>query len=59
MILRTAATGSPSPFWGGARVGGTPQPRSFGLPPTLSLPHKGGGDAAARTSHNFGSGGGE
>src|SRR5262245_1148083 len=35
--------------WGGVRGGGTPDLRGLGFPPTLSLPHKGGGDAAARS----------
>src|SRR5688572_7489568 len=43
------APGSPSPLWGGARGGGIPGPRGSAIPPTLSLPHKGGGDAAARS----------
>src|SRR5262245_43629247 len=49
-----APRGFPSPLWGGARGGGTPDLRGLGVPPTLSLPHKGGGDAAARSSHHFG-----
>jgi cbb3-type cytochrome oxidase subunit 3 len=44
------ATGFPSPLWGGARGGGTPDLRCSAIPPTLSLPHKGGGDAEASSS---------
>jgi len=36
-------------LWGGARGGGNPDIRCLGFPPTLSLPHKGGGDAVARS----------
>jgi uncharacterized protein len=46
------STGFPSPLWGGARGGGNPKPRCSGVPPTLSLPHKGGGEAAAHPSLN-------
>src|SRR5690606_23149672 len=42
-----APTGLPSPLWGGAGGGGTPGFPESGIPPTLSLPHKGGGDAVA------------
>src|SRR5262249_22290994 len=45
--LPTAATGFPSPLWGGARGGGTPDFGCSAIPPTLSLPHKGGGGAVA------------
>src|SRR5262245_31281045 len=41
------ASGFPSPLWGGVRGGGNPHLRCSGNPPTLSLPHKGGGDAVA------------
>jgi acyl-CoA dehydrogenase len=41
------ANGFPSPWWGGARGGGNPDDDRSGSPPSLSLPHKGGGDAAA------------
>src|SRR5687767_7238058 len=34
--------------WGGVRGGGNPHLRCSAIPPSLSLPHKGGGDAAAR-----------
>src|SRR6185295_16196356 len=34
---------------GGARGGGNPDIRGLGFPPTLSLPHKGGGDAVVRS----------
>jgi len=33
----------PSPLWGGDRGGGNHN--SSGFPPSLSLPHEGGGDA--------------
>jgi hypothetical protein len=38
----------PSPLWGGARGGGTPDGRCSAIPPSLSLPHKGGGNARNR-----------
>jgi hypothetical protein len=38
-----APTAFPSPLWGGVRGGGIPEPSWF--PPSLSLPHMGGGDA--------------
>jgi uncharacterized protein len=58
--LSTAPTGFPSPsrrrratrMWGGVRGGGNPDIGSLGVPPTLSLPHKGGGDPAAPSSVN-------
>jgi len=40
-------TGFPSPLWGGARGGGNPYRRGSAIPPSLSLPHKGGGDDLA------------
>jgi acyl-CoA dehydrogenase len=40
-----APTNSPSPLWGGARGGGNPDDRGSAIPPSLSLPHTGGGDA--------------
>src|SRR5262245_31110264 len=58
MEQRQAVRGFPSPScrrrvfdttWGGVRGGGTPNRRCWRIPPTLSLPHKGGGDAAARS----------
>jgi hypothetical protein len=48
-----APLGFPSPLWGGARGGGNPESRKWGGPPTLSLAHKGGGDAAALASLHF------
>ncbi len=45
---------SPSPLWGGARGGGNPDDRGSAIPPSLSLPHKGGGGdavAAAEPDH--------
>jgi uncharacterized protein (DUF934 family) len=41
------ATESPSPLWGGARGGGNPKGNPRVVPPSLSLPHKGGGNAEA------------
>ena len=38
----------PSPLWGGARGGGNPYRRCSAIPPSLSLPHEGGGDACRR-----------
>ena len=35
---------SPSPLWGGVRGGGNPDISGSAIPPSLSLPHKGGGD---------------
>jgi acyl-CoA dehydrogenase len=39
------ATGFPSPLWGEARGGGNHDGTRSAIPPSLSLPHKGGGDA--------------
>ena len=36
---------SPSPLWGGVRGGGSHNGKCSAIPPSLSLPHKGGGDA--------------
>ncbi len=36
----------PSPWWGGARGGGNPDGRRSAIPPSLSLPHEGGGNGA-------------
>ena len=44
------ATVSPSPLWGGVRGGGTPDDSGSAIPPSLSLPHEGGGDDAARAA---------
>src|SRR5581483_4017575 len=38
----------PSPMWGGVRGGGNPDICRSGIPPSLSLPHKGGGNCAWR-----------
>jgi len=38
---------SPSPLWGGVRGGGNPDVGCSAIPPSLSLPHEGGGDAVA------------
>jgi uncharacterized protein (DUF934 family) len=43
--LPPVATESPSPLWGGVRGGGNPYLSA--IPPSLSLPHEGGGDDAA------------
>ena len=37
----------PSPLWGGVRGGGNPDGKRSAIPPSLSLPHKGGGDDEA------------
>jgi hypothetical protein len=42
--LSAAARGFASPSWRGVKGGGYPFVRSSGVPPTLSLPHKGGRD---------------
>ena len=42
-ILR-ASTEFPSPLWGGVRGGGNPDDDRCAVPPSLSLPHEGGGD---------------
>ena len=39
---------SPSPLWGGVRGGGNPDDDRSAIPPSLSLPHKGGGDAGGK-----------
>jgi alpha-D-ribose 1-methylphosphonate 5-triphosphate synthase subunit PhnI len=44
------ATEFPCPLWGGVRDGGNPDLRCSAIPPTLSLPHEGGGDAVASAS---------
>jgi len=46
--LSPDATGFPSPLRGGVRGGGNPDDNRSAIPPTLSLPHKEGGDEAAR-----------
>jgi len=45
------ADASPSPLWGGVRGGGNPYRRCSAIPPSLSLPHKGGGDLDAIEAH--------
>src|SRR5262249_47745251 len=52
--LAMAAPGFPSPLWGEVRGGGNLDFRGLGIPPTLSLPHKGGGDAVASSSSLLG-----
>jgi hypothetical protein len=37
-------TGFPSPLRGGVRGGGSPNHKCSATPPSLSLPHKGGGN---------------
>ena len=44
--------GSPSPSRGGVRGGGNPDDRRSAIPPTLSLPHKGGGNDDHRGSES-------
>jgi hypothetical protein len=44
MIAKIAARLFPSPLWGGARGGGKPDSNCSAIPPSLSLPHKGGGN---------------
>jgi hypothetical protein len=41
---KAGSTEFPSPSWGGVRGGGTPDGGHLCFPPTLSLPHKGGGN---------------
>jgi hypothetical protein len=36
--------GEPEGLWGGVRGGGNPNGNRSAIPPSLSLPHKGGGD---------------
>ena len=48
MVGSQAPRGFPSPLWGGVRGGGKPDGKRSAIPPSLSLPHKGGGDAAPR-----------
>jgi hypothetical protein len=42
----------PSPLWGGVRGGGKPYLGCSAIPPSLSLPHKGGGDHPTPKSHH-------
>lgn len=42
------AYGLSSPSWGGVRGGGSPDGRLSGFPPSLALPHKGGGKPSER-----------
>ncbi len=44
-MLLPSAVGFPSPSWGGVRGGGSHDGRRSAIPPSLSLPHQGGGDA--------------
>jgi acyl-CoA dehydrogenase len=41
---RYTPTEFPSPLWGGVRGGGNPDVDRSAIPPSLSLPHEGGGD---------------
>jgi uncharacterized protein (DUF934 family) len=41
---------SPSPLWGGARGGGNPDSERSAIPPSLALPHEGGGNDAGRVA---------
>jgi len=45
MTEKQSPPASPSPWWGGVRGGGNPNLGCSGIPPSLSLPHKGGGHA--------------
>ena len=47
LARRAAESGFPSPSWGEDRGGGTPQ--QTGIPPSPSLPHKGGGSQNGNT----------
>src|SRR6202008_4527251 len=51
-------TGCPSPSWGGVRGGGKPRGGQIAtaIPPTLSLPHEGGGDPGASAALIVGAG---
>jgi len=45
-----AARKFPSPLWGGVRGGGKYDRKCSAIPPSLSLPHKGGGDTRGATT---------
>jgi hypothetical protein len=38
--------------WGGVRGGGTPYLEHSAIPPSLSLPHEGGGNVVARSKND-------
>src|SRR5581483_7188598 len=40
--------GFPSPSWGGVRGGGNPSGQGSAIPPSLPLPHEGGGDSCTK-----------
>ena len=46
--------GFPSPLWGGVRGGGNHNGRCSAIPPSLALPHKGGGNATGFPSPLWG-----
>ena len=52
MMIPRSLPRLPSPLWGGVGGGGNPNGKHPGIPPSLTLPHKGGGKS--RHSHAFG-----
>src|SRR5262249_50170473 len=44
-LSNTMAAASPPPLWGRDRVGGSPRPQTWGIPPPLTPPHKGEGNS--------------
>jgi hypothetical protein len=47
MIGTSTAAVFPSPLRGGVRGGGNPDGKCSAIPPSLSLPHEGGGDRSS------------